>query len=97
VTRRAPGPKGRDPKEFWEDKIEKHEGDKGEEEEDKSAPDLVTGVGEKAIWAGTSVHGALYVLKGKFHGPRFHGHDERACSAAGKRAIALARLVLQRL
>lgn len=99
ITRRAPGPNGRDPKQYWEDKIEKHEGDKGEpedEEEHKRPPDPIAGLGDGAMWAGTSVGGALYVLKGNSMVRVSMGTTSEPAKRREK-AIALVRLLLQRL
>lgn len=63
VTRRAPGPDGRDPRAFLEGKIEEREHGEGEEKESEKALDFVPGVGDRAIWMGTAVGGTFYVLK----------------------------------
>ncbi|MEO7723099.1 MAG: hypothetical protein ABIU29_00190 [Chthoniobacterales bacterium] len=64
ITRSAPGPEGRDPRAFLEEKIEERE--KGEGEEKEKPLDLVPGLGDKAIWMGTPVGGILYILKEQF-------------------------------
>ncbi len=97
VTRRAPGPGARDPKEFLERKIEHPEEGEGEEEgERRSEPERVEGLGDKAIWEGTKVGGALYVIKGNLFVRvavgTLGGADNRK-----EKVIELARLVVKRL
>jgi hypothetical protein len=43
---------------------EKKGGERGEEEEESTPPQKVSGVGDDAYWVGSRVGGALYVLKG---------------------------------
>ncbi|MBA3762928.1 MAG: hypothetical protein H0X04_06220 [Chthoniobacterales bacterium] len=67
VTRRAAGANGRDPREFWREKIERGEEAEAEGEregEHERRPDAVEGLGEDAVWWRSPVGGALYVLKG---------------------------------
>lgn len=96
VTRRGTGSDGRDPKEFWEKKIEHPEEGEREEEEKHREPDRVEGLGDSAVWSGTAVGGALYVLKGnafiRIGVGTFVGGDKRK-----EKVIELARLVLGRL
>lgn len=54
-----------DAREFWD----KHFGEvkpvrNGEEEEHESEATAVSGIGEKAVWSGNRMSGALYVLSG---------------------------------
>lgn len=78
VTQRGEGSGARDPREFWKetfhreseserererDKREKKNQRAGEEEE-RSPPQKVSGVGDEAYWVGSRVGGGLYVLKG---------------------------------
>ena len=74
VTQRAEGPDARDPKQFWretfqrdEDSEEAGERDKPkgrEEDERKSPPEKIMGIGDQAYWTGSPVGTALYVIKG---------------------------------
>jgi hypothetical protein len=79
VTQRGEGSSGRDPREFWKETFhresesererEREKRDKrgrrgAEEEEERSPPQKVPGVGDEAYWVGSRVGGGLYVLKG---------------------------------
>jgi hypothetical protein len=95
VTRRGAGPDARDPKEFLERKIE-HPEEGEEQDKPHSAPDLIKGLGDKAIWEGTKVGGALYVLKDnafvRIAVGTFGGAEKRK-----EKVIELARLLVKRL
>lgn len=94
VTRRGAGPGARDPKEFWEKKIEQPA--EGEREEKHREPDRVADLGDSAVWAGTAVGGALYVLKGdafiRIGVGTFGGGEKRK-----EKVIELGRLVVKRM
>lgn len=68
-------------REYWNERFERFEVEKGEkendgkeprergkegEEEKASPPKKIEGIGEKAFWSGNRVGGALYVLKNDF-------------------------------
>lgn len=74
--KKGEGAGANDPREFWRgtfhenkererDKDRDRDRKKGEEEEKEGAPpQKVSGIGDEAYWTGSSVGGALYVLKG---------------------------------
>jgi hypothetical protein len=76
VAQKGEGAGANDPREFWRgtfhenkererDKDRDRDKKKGEEEEKEGAPpQKVGGIGDEAYWTGSSVGGALYVLKG---------------------------------
>jgi len=67
LSRRGTGSDARNPREFWEERIEKavsREEEGEEKEEDGAQLEFIDGIGERAFWEGTAVGGALYVLKG---------------------------------
>ena len=98
VTRSAPGPLGRDPKDFLEERVadyEKRAGAREKGEEDKGL-DFVPGLGDKALWMGTMVGGNLYVLKDHLLIRIAIGSSKEPATRKEK-TIALARLLLDRL
>ncbi|MEP6871399.1 MAG: hypothetical protein ABI939_06055 [Anaerolineaceae bacterium] len=66
LTLRGTGSDARNPRAFFEEKLEEYEhgGEEGEKEEHERALDFVPGVGDRAVWFGTLAGGHLYVLKG---------------------------------
>ncbi len=98
VTRSSPGPLGRDPKQFFEDRIESYEKrqSKREKGEEDKGLDFVNGLGDKALWMGTMVGGNLYVLKDHLliSIGVGSGNDPKA---RRDKAVALAHLLLSRL
>lgn len=96
VTRRAPGPKGVDPRAFLERKIEEREkGEEGEKEGERGL-DFVPGLGDKAIWMGTAVGGTFYVLKDDFF-VRISVGSLKEPAKRREKAIEIAKLVLNRM
>lgn len=96
VARRAPGADGRDPKTFLEEKIEQRERAGGEEEEQEKPLDFVAGVGDKAIWMGTSVGGTLYVLKDNLFVSIGLGTSNEPAKRK-ENAVKIATLLLERM
>jgi hypothetical protein len=97
ITRRGTGRDARDPKKFLEERIEHpEEGEREEEDKPRSKPEPIEGLGDKAIWEGTKVGGALYVIKGNLFVRvavgTFGGAEKRK-----EKVIELARLVVKRL
>jgi hypothetical protein len=77
VAQKGEGAGANDPRDFWRNTFHEKAGEKGrerererdkkkgeEEEEEGAPPQKVTGIGDEAYWTGSSVGGALYVLKG---------------------------------
>jgi hypothetical protein len=98
VMRRAPGPKGRDPKNFLEERIadyEKREGEREKGEENRGL-DFVPGLGDKALWMGTMVGGNLYVLKDHLL-IRIAVGSTKDPSKRKAKTVELARLLVSRL
>jgi len=99
LTQRGEGADARNPKEFWgetfgekrEDKSRrKGEREAGEEEGEESAPrQKVAGLGQEAIWMGSRVGGALYVLKGNsYFRISIGGSGDQALKLRKSRALA---------
>jgi len=106
LTQRGEGADARNPREFWgetfgenrEDKTRrKGEREVGEEEGEESAPrQKVAGLGQEAIWMGSRVGGALYVLKGNsYFRISIGGSGDQAFKL--KKSRALAEKVLARM
>ncbi len=105
VTQRGEGAGARDPRKFWEDafggeradKDKSKRGDKaGAAEEESAPPQKVTGIGQEAVWVGSRVGGALYVLKGNSYlRISVGGRGDQALKL--KKSRALAEKVLQRM
>jgi len=97
LTQRGEGGDARNPKEFWgetlggdrEDKT-RRKGERGEEEGEGSAPrQKVAGLGQEAIWMGSRVGGALYVLKGNsYFRISIGGSGDQAVKLRKSRALA---------
>jgi hypothetical protein len=98
VTQKGDGPGARDPKEFWRETFHRGQHSEGatEEEEKKSAPQQIEGLGDEAYWMGTPITNALYVLKGDtFIRLSVGGPGDQAMKL--EKAKALAQIVLKRL
>ncbi|HVF71319.1 MAG TPA: hypothetical protein VM940_06895 [Chthoniobacterales bacterium] len=99
VTRKGDGPDARDPKTSWHEIFygERKRDEEEEEREGKSKElEKVEGLGDEAIWTGTRVGGALYVLKGDAYiRISVGGAGDKAEKT--KRSRALAESVLRRL
>lgn len=96
VTRRAPGPKGVDPRAFLERKIEDREKGEDGEKEGERPLDFVPGLGDKAIWIGTAVGGTFYVLKDDFF-VRISLGSLKEPARRREKAIEIAKLVMNRM
>src|SRR6476469_1117361 len=62
ITRKAAG--GRDPSQSWHDIFHGERRSERKEEGEEKEPLKIEGVGDEAFWTGTTIGGALYVLKG---------------------------------
>ena len=99
VTLKGEGPSARDPKEHWHEIFYgERPGQKEEEEREGKKKELekIEGLGDEAIWTGTRVGGALYVLKGNaFIRISVGGAGDQAEKT--RRSKALAESILKRL
>ena len=68
LTQRGDGKDARDPREFWKETFEQRREEKDKaaepEEEGGAPPQKIGGLGQEAVWIGSRVGGAMYVLKG---------------------------------
>jgi hypothetical protein len=104
VTQKSDGPDARDPKEYWQHSFHREDesgeadrkGKRLEEEENKSPPQRIPGLGDEAFWTGSHVGSALYVLKGDvFIRISVGGSGDLASKL--EKSKTLAQLVLKRL
>ena len=58
------GEKGRSPREVWKQTFGRDHEDDGDQEEKKTPPKKIDGVGDECFWTGNAIGGALYVLRG---------------------------------
>lgn len=64
VMQKGSGAGARDPQEMWEETFHREHEERGEEQEEKkSKPLKVEGLGDESFWTGNPIGGALYMLK----------------------------------
>jgi hypothetical protein len=111
VTRSSSGKSGQTIRQFWKDRFpdsivkekeSERERERGKDKEEREnegetqKPLKITGVGDEAFWTGSSIAGALYVLKGKSYlRLSIGGTDDR--DAKIKKLKTLAQHALKRL
>ena len=101
VTQKGHGPDARDPKQFWDEAIQRQlerDREKGRGEAGKKPPTLekVEGVGDEALWVASPFGGMLHVLKGHLYIRITAGGTSDPKTNAPK-ARKLAEYILKRL